>query len=427
VSTARRTTLGAIAVGLASLAIASAAQAAGPIQLVLGQSAAFSILGHSCGGIQEESFVTGFASTGYPEGDVHLSTRCGGSGRGGGYKTITYTGSAGVVWDWFGEVRSFARLEGGGGGSPTFEATDAHGDRIYNSATRAYLETGEPPLQAPGAPSGVEAALVSREVEEEGPLVLSFSVSWTPAGETAALIGSSTITATPMGGSGAPVLQTTVDGAGSNGSVGPLARHTSYRITVTSTDAEGTSQESAPIEASSSTSPPPPPPATAYETCRRNEGTIKLSPGLTETPHVQSITIKGTLGECEGAAPVEESASYVDHLKTTEEVTCSTLSSLSAEPVTEGVSLTVRWAPKSAGVSHGVLLFPLNEAGGGTLAGTFQQGPFVALEPISGGEVFESFTGGSTCGLAEGKKKAKAVKRGVFSGTPLEIGEATSE
>ena len=75
---ARRTTLGAIAAGLLSLGIAPAAQAAGPYQLVLDQGAAFSILGHSCGGIQEESFATGFTAARLPRGQrlpVHALRR----------------------------------------------------------------------------------------------------------------------------------------------------------------------------------------------------------------------------------------------------------------------------------------------------------------------------------------------------------------
>src|SRR5437763_1014161 len=98
--------------------------ARGPIRLVLDQGAAFSLLGHSCGGIQEQVYVTGFGSApgGYPEGDAYLSTRCGGSGRGGGYKTTTYTAAASVVWNWFGQTRSFARLQGPAGGGPEFSA-----------------------------------------------------------------------------------------------------------------------------------------------------------------------------------------------------------------------------------------------------------------------------------------------------------------
>jgi hypothetical protein len=420
-----RTALGALAVGLVCLLAAPGAGAAAPIRLVLDQGAAFSLLGHSCGGIQEQVYATGFgpAPGGYPEGDAYLSTRCGGSGRGGGYKVTEYKATASVVWNWFGETRSFARLEGPAGGGPSFSAEDSHGDRVYNAGTAAYLETGEPPLQQPGAPTGVQAALSSIETAEEQPPTLRFDVSWTPDPANASAITSSTVTATPAGGSTAPVLTASVSGSASGAILQPLERNTSYLVTVTSTDAEGTSEPSEPLEANSATGVGPPPPLRAIASCETNEGTIRLSPGLTETPHLQNITVKGTLGGCGGSSGAE-SAKYVDHLKTTEEVTCAALQSLSAEPTTAPVSLTVKWAPHELGVSHGTLLVPITEASPVALTGTLEGGPFGAPAAITAGEAFESFNGGSTCGLAEGGRKAKPVKAGVFSGTALEIGQA---
>src|ERR1039457_463933 len=93
----RRVTLSSIAAVLICLCLASAAGAAASTQLVLSQSAAFSLLGHSCGGIQERVSATGFAPNGLPAGDVYMQTRCGGSGRGGGYKTTTYSAWATVT------------------------------------------------------------------------------------------------------------------------------------------------------------------------------------------------------------------------------------------------------------------------------------------------------------------------------------------
>lgn len=421
---ARRISLGIIASGLLSLGMVSAAQAAGPYQLVLDQGSAFSILGHSCGGIQEETFATGFGPAGFPEGNVQLSTRCGGSGRGGGYKTTTYTADASVVWDWFGDVRSFARLEAPGGGSPTFEATDTHGDRIYNSATRAYLETGEPPLQSPPPPSGVNASVYLYEAGASE--YLRMSISWLLGGETAGLITSSTVTATPVK-SGSPVLTTTVSGATSDAFLGPVAPNTKYAVTVTSTDPEGTSQPSTPIEV---TSPNEDGEGGGEkegggegpgQICELASGTIKLSPGLSGTPHVQNVVLKGTFQGCAGASGAE-AASFVAHLKTTEEVTCGALSTLALEPTTEAVSTVVKWTPKTLGTSHGSLIVPITEAGAAALGGALQGGPFT--EPVAvQGALYESFTGGPTCGLAEAPgKKAKPVKSGQFTGASLEFG-----
>jgi hypothetical protein len=224
------------------------AGAATTTQLLLSQAAAFSVLGHSCGGIQEHAYATGFGAGGYPKGEVYLKTSCGGSGRGGGYKVTTYTAWASAAWDWFGDTRSFAKLEGTAEVSTSFSETDAYGDRVYNTETGAYLETTSPPLTAPAAPTGVSASQSNIEVGES--LVLRFQVSWTPAAETAPLITSSTVTATPVG-STAPVLTATVEGSGSSTIVGPLQPNTTYRITVTNSDREGTSAPSEPIEATS--------------------------------------------------------------------------------------------------------------------------------------------------------------------------------
>ena len=59
---ARKVILSIVAAASICAALAPAASAASPIRLYLGQGAAFSILGHSCGGIQEKVYATGFAA-----------------------------------------------------------------------------------------------------------------------------------------------------------------------------------------------------------------------------------------------------------------------------------------------------------------------------------------------------------------------------
>lgn len=172
---ARKLILSTVASAVICLSLAPIASAGTPLRLVLSQGAAFSVLGVSCGGIQEKVYATGFAPTGYPEGTALLETRCGGSGRGGGYKTHTYTGTAAVVWDWLGETRNFAA--GSTEYNPAFEATDSHGDRIYNSSGSAFLETGEPPLAPPAAPTSVTATPGWVEVGETEHQ--QFTVTWT--------------------------------------------------------------------------------------------------------------------------------------------------------------------------------------------------------------------------------------------------------
>lgn len=218
------------------------AAAATPIRLYLSQAAAFSILGHSCGGIQEEVYVRGFAANGYPAGNVNMHTSCGGSGRGGGGHTTTYTGTASVIWTWFGETRSFGPLKGPLVALP---ATDSHGDRVYNVGTAAYLEDVNPPLRPPAPPTGVSASVALAESGETE--FLQMTVSWTVAPATAGLLRYSTMTATPVKSS-APVLSAQRIPYFSFGYLQPAQPSTTYRVTVTSTDAEGTSKPSTPIE-----------------------------------------------------------------------------------------------------------------------------------------------------------------------------------
>jgi hypothetical protein len=241
-------TLTSLVISLGALGASAAPAGASPISLVLGQGEAFSLLGHSCGGIQEKAYATGFGADGYPTGDVYMQTRCGGSGRGGGYKTTTYSAWASVRWNWFGQVLSFARLEGAAQENTTFSEEDAYRDREYNSGTAAFLETGNPPYQPPAAATEVSAYVVVA-VDPEVPTPDQLQVAWTPAAATARFITSSTVTATPVGGSSSPVLSTTVNGAGTSTTLGPLVRGTTYSITVTNTDLEGTSTPSVPVEA----------------------------------------------------------------------------------------------------------------------------------------------------------------------------------
>ncbi|TMK27117.1 MAG: hypothetical protein E6G62_00775 [Actinobacteria bacterium] len=413
---ARRVVLGTLASAAVCAGLTSAASAASPIRLYLSEGAAFSVLGHSCGGIQQQVYATGFATNGYPTGNVYMQTRCGGSGRGGGYKTTTYTATASVVWTWFGETRSYGPLTGA---LEAVSAEDSHGDRVYNVGTAAYLETGTPPLEPPAAPGGVTANV---GLWEEGlSEFLRMTVGWAAAPETAALIKSSTVTAAPVNSS-APVLTTTVGPYFSTAFLQPVQPSTTYNVTVTNTDSEGTSEPSAPIEI---TSPNSDGEATKehqnYATCSLNHGTIKLTPGLTETPQVQTITVSGELSGCSGPV-VPELGKYVDHLTTTEEVTCSALSSASVEPTTTSTGFKVKWLPLEEGTSKGTLTVPLSEAALTGISGTLTGGPFDTSTPIKAALIVESFKGASMCGQPQGKLQiVKPVKAGTFSTSEVEF------
>src|SRR5438093_12323937 len=78
-------------------------------RLLLPQSNAFAILGHSCGGIGERVYATGFDPTsGYPTGVVRLTTTC--SSGGHGSPPTTYTAWAAVTWDFAAGVVSAMAL-----------------------------------------------------------------------------------------------------------------------------------------------------------------------------------------------------------------------------------------------------------------------------------------------------------------------------
>ena len=121
--------------------ISSPAGAATPPQpqLVMPQGTAFSILGHDCGSITEYAYVTGFdnsidPSAGYPTGDILLSTRCGGSGRGGGGGSTTYTAWTADTWDLTGALLSYSVSSGTPSVDPGFSTTDPlTGNQINNS------------------------------------------------------------------------------------------------------------------------------------------------------------------------------------------------------------------------------------------------------------------------------------------------------
>ncbi|MHB8235611.1 MAG: fibronectin type III domain-containing protein, partial [Solirubrobacteraceae bacterium] len=289
---------------------------------------------------------------------------------------------------------------------------------VYNAGSAAYLEVGEPPLQPPAAPEGVSAGVGLFEAGETE--YLRMTVSWTAAGETAGLITSSTVTATPVNSS-APVLSATASGTWSTAYLSPVQPNTTYRVSVTDADSEGTSPPSAPLELTSPNQDGEGEHKTV-ETCERSQGSIKLTPGLSETPQVQAITVKGQLSECDGPLGFE-SATFVDRLTTTEEVTCSVLASASAEPTTAPVSLSVKWLPSEAGSSKGSLLMPLSEVAATGLSGTLEHGPFSAPTPVHTGWVAESFTGAASCGQPSGKKAiVKLVKAGAFSTGEVEFG-----
>ncbi len=203
-----------------------------PFSLILPQNDAFAILGASCGGIQEQVYATGFDSvTGYPTGMVNLKTSCGGSGRGGGYHTTTYTAWASATWDFAGNVVSYSVVSNAVVNA-SFTATDNFGDILYNTSGLAYLIV---PFAA--VPSNLTAVQSGDQ----------FLVTWLPNGINPIAVTSSILTATPVN-SPASILTTTVTGSATNGVIDLLQPQTTYLITVVNNAVSGPSPDSLPIK-----------------------------------------------------------------------------------------------------------------------------------------------------------------------------------
>ena len=206
-----------------------------PTQLTLPQSLAFEVIGHSCGGIKEQVYVTGFDPiSGGPVGQVNLSTTCSTGGRGS--LPHTYTASAAVTWDLTGTVISSGALSNAVPTNPTFIATDAHGDSIYNENTAAFLV-----VPIPAAPIDVNAVQSGDE----------FQVSWAVNGVNPAAITSSIVTATPVN-STASALTTNVTGQATAAVIPTLQPDTTYQITVVDATIGGSSPASTPISVTTS-------------------------------------------------------------------------------------------------------------------------------------------------------------------------------
>jgi hypothetical protein len=148
---------------------------------------------------------------------------------------------------------------------PTLSVSDAHGDNLYNEAAAGVVDGTHVLSQAivvalaPAAPTNMTVTRLGGR----------FQVSWKddPTAPSA-LISSSTVTATPVG-STAPVVTATVSGNETQALIGALEPLTTYRITVASADAAGSSPASAAVSITTGTStvrPGAPTGLTAYWT-----------------------------------------------------------------------------------------------------------------------------------------------------------------
>ncbi len=126
------TALGVLAVGPPAVAATS------PISLQVPEGTAFAILGHWCGGIQQNVFGSGFdPGSGYPNGDAYVWTTCSAGGRGG--HSTTYSAWVAAEWDFTGALVSDSILTSAPSVDPTLSVFDVHGNQLVNQSNRANL------------------------------------------------------------------------------------------------------------------------------------------------------------------------------------------------------------------------------------------------------------------------------------------------
>jgi hypothetical protein len=111
-----------------------------PVSLAVPQSTGFAVLGHDCGSIQENVFVTQFDTSasytnGYPQGDAYIWTNC----SCGKDCSTTYKDWVSLTWDFRAAMVTYAVLPSAPSVNPTLSLTDSHGNEIYNQSNHAYL------------------------------------------------------------------------------------------------------------------------------------------------------------------------------------------------------------------------------------------------------------------------------------------------
>jgi hypothetical protein len=154
--------------------------------------------------------------------------------------------------------------------------------------------------------------------------------------------------------------------------------------------------------------------ASADTTTCSASGSIKLSPGLSTTPTVQNVQIKGSLSGCASTESTMTAGKFQAHFKTAAPISCATLLSAGVGAAAEENKITVKPAGGGGNPMGTVSLLILE--GSGALSGTITSGgPF--SEDVISGSLTQAYTGGPTCGVAQGKKKAKKVSSGTVTGT----------
>jgi hypothetical protein len=120
------------------IVLMAASFAAHAATIALNPQPGYTLLGVSCGGIHTSTYVTGFDAGGNITGEVYAWTRCGGSGRGGGYKSHLYDSWHSIVWDLSGNPLATTAYDGIVP-DPTLIETNAGGDTISTSQVQTSV------------------------------------------------------------------------------------------------------------------------------------------------------------------------------------------------------------------------------------------------------------------------------------------------
>ena len=158
--------------------------------------------------------------------------------------------------------------------------------------------------------------------------------------------------------------------------------------------------------------------ASADSTSCQTAGTIKLSPGLTTEAKVQNVSLKGTLSECASTESEVTEGKYVAHFKTAEPISCANLVSGGVGAAAEENKIVLKLKPKGGGNPSGPISVDIQEGTAQSLSGSITSEGTAFFEDLIEGSITQTYTGGETCGVVPlGKKKAKKVNKGSYSGT----------
>lgn len=209
-------------------------------------------------------------------------------------------------------------------------------------------------------------------------------------------------------GAGGPGIQSCSDSNGGSGGTGSLDTTAlgpqTYSVTAKSGDgASATAEITYSVVA-------------AKASCTGNSGKVNYSPGITNTPAVQIVKVKGALTGCSGSAFT--GAKYSATLKTSQAVTCATLTTSLGAPATG--PLIARWTPKAKGAeSNGTLNIAVTAVPGTPLSGSLESGP---LSPSAlAANLSQTFAKAASCGTGKGTRPPAPLRAATFAGTTVQL------